>query len=50
MRNKTVADGVTEITIEMELKNGNTGFVDKLSQVEGVHSAVLVSYNGDFAE
>ncbi len=50
VRNKTVADGVTEITIEMQLKNGNTGFVDKLSQVEGVHSAVLVSYNGDFAE
>ena len=50
VRNKTVADGVTEIIIEMQLKNGNTGFVDKLSQVEGVHSAVLVSYNGDFAE
>lgn len=50
VRNKTVSGGVTEITIEMHLKNGNTAFVDKLAQIDGVHSAVLVNYNGDFAE
>lgn len=50
VRNKSVAGGVTEITIEMQLKNNNTSFVDKISQVDGVHSAVLVNYNGDFAD
>lgn len=50
VRNKNVSGGITEITIEMQLKNTNTNFVDRIGQVDGVHSAVLVSYNGDFVE
>ncbi len=50
VRNKSISGGVTEITIEMQIKNGNTTFVDKISQIDGVHSAVLVNYNGDFAD
>ena len=50
VRNKSVSGGVTEITIEMQLKNNNTSFVDKIAQIDGVHSAVLVNYNGDFAD
>lgn len=50
VRNKSVSGGITEITIEMQLKNNNTSFVDKIAQIEGVHSAVLVNYNGDFAD
>lgn len=50
IRNKNVAAGVTELTIELVLHNNNTTFVDRLAQIPGVHSAVLVNYQGDFAD
>lgn len=46
---KTVtADGI-ELTCEVQLKGNDSGFVSALSGVEGVRSASLVSYNGQFA-
>lgn len=30
------------------MKDPDTGFVDPLAGLEGVQSAVLVSYNGDY--
>lgn len=50
LRNKTVRNGKTELTLEMKIKKGNTAFVDDLSSISGVDNVVLVSYNGDFAE
>lgn len=47
---KTVtADGI-ELTCEVRLKDGNSGFVSALRGVDGVRSASLVSYNGQFAD
>ena len=48
IKTKTVgADGV-EVTAEIRLPDMTTGFVNRLAAIEGVRSAVLVSYNGDY--
>ena len=48
VKSKTVQSGAVELNLEVRLKNDNTDFVNELCQVPGVHSAVLVSYNGDY--
>lgn len=50
IKNKTVFKDSIELTLEMKLKNADTDFVAELSNIEGVHSAALVNYKGDFAE
>ena len=37
-----------ELNCEIRLRGGNTDFVNELATLEGVTSAVLVSYNGDY--
>ena len=37
-----------ELTAEISMKDGETAFVNALSALEGVSSATLVSYNGDY--
>ena len=37
-----------ELNLEVRLRDGGTGFVNDLSGLPGVESAVLVSYNGDY--
>ena len=39
---------MVELNYEIRLKDGGTDFVNELSGLEGVSSAVLVSYNGDY--
>ncbi len=48
IKSKTVQDGQIELNYEVRLKSENTDFVTLLGQLEGVRSAVLVSYNGDY--
>lgn len=48
IKSKTVSRDNIEITIEVRLKNQETGFINELSQRDGVRSAVLVSYDGDY--
>ena len=50
LKNKTGTNGMTEMTMEMKLKNENTIFVTKISALEGVESCVLVEYAGDYAQ
>ncbi len=50
LKSKTVANGKTELTLELRKVGDNTSFVENLSNIEGVDSAVLVKYNGDYAE
>lgn len=47
-KGKTVRNGQVELNMEVRLKSENTDFVNRLSELEGVESAVLVSYNGDY--
>lgn len=48
IRSKTVRKEMIELQIDIRIKGDNTGFVNHLSAMQGVGSAVLVSYNGDY--
>ena len=48
VKSKTAQRGSVELNLEVRLKNTNTDFVNELSEIDGVRSAVLVSYNGDY--
>ena len=48
VKSKTVQKGNIELNLEIRLKEDNTDFVNELSEIEGIKSAVLVSYNGDY--
>ena len=48
VKSKSVQKGETELNMEVRLKSENTDFVNALSDIAGVYSAVLVSYNGDY--
>ena len=48
VKSKTARSGSVELNLEIRLKEDNTDFVTALSQLKGVRSAVLVSYNGDY--
>jgi len=48
IKSKTAQKGLVELNMEIRLIDDNTDFVNELSDIEGVESAVLVSYNGDY--
>ena len=48
VKSKSVQKGAIELNLEVRLKEEQTQFVNVLSEMEGVASAVLVSYNGDY--
>ena len=48
IKSKAARAGSVEINLEIRLQDGNTDFINELTQIEGVTSAVLVSYNGDY--
>ena len=48
VKSKSAQKGNLEINYEVRLKEDNTDFVIELSDLEGVNSAVLVSYNGEY--
>ena len=48
VKSKSAQKGSIELTYEVTLKNNSTEFITKLSEMDGVSSAVLVSYNGDY--
>ena len=39
---------MVEINAEVRMKDSDTDFINVLSEMPGVKSAVLVSYNGDY--
>jgi uncharacterized membrane protein YhiD involved in acid resistance len=48
VKSKTAQKGLIELNMEIRLKDDNTDFINVLSEMNGVSSAVLVSYNGDY--
>ena len=48
VKSKSAVKGAIEMNIEVRLKEDNTDFINILSEMPGVNSAVLVSYNGDY--
>ncbi|MHC1719344.1 MAG: DUF4956 domain-containing protein [Clostridiaceae bacterium] len=48
VKSKTVSAKGIELTVEVRLKDMSTDFINKIASAEGVHNAVLVSYNGEY--
>ena len=48
VKSKSAVKGAIEMNIEVRLKEDNTDFINILSEMPGVNSAVIVSYNGDY--
>ena len=48
VKSKSAQKGSLELTMEICLKSDDTDFINTISEMEGVRSAVLVSYNGDY--
>ena len=47
-KSKSAVKGAIEMNLEVRLKEDNTDFINTLSEMPGVNSAVIVSYNGDY--
>ena len=47
MKSKTAQRDGIELTMELRLKENETGFVEKFLRVEGVYDATLISHRGD---
>ena len=47
-KSKTARQGLVELSLEIRLKDDNTDFINEVSELAGVKSAVLVSYNGEY--
>ncbi|MGQ7279855.1 DUF4956 domain-containing protein [Brevibacillus thermoruber] len=50
LKSKTVRKELTELTVELRIRDDNTAFVNDFSALEGVKDVVLVSYNGEYAQ
>ncbi|MBQ9505312.1 MAG: DUF4956 domain-containing protein [Lachnospiraceae bacterium] len=48
VKSKTARKGSVEVNAEIRLNSDDTDFINELSELPGVESAVLVSYNGDY--
>ena len=48
IKSKTVTKDLTEVNYEVRLIDDNTDFINTLTTMDGVQSAVMVSYNGEY--
>ena len=48
IKSKRVGPEGTEVTVDIRLKNEDTAFMHQLNAQDGVRSAVLVTYNGEY--
>ena len=48
VKSKTVSQSGIELAVELRLPEMSTAFVNAVSSLDGVKSAVLVSYNGEY--
>ena len=48
VKSKSVQKDMIELNIDVRLKNDNTDFINRIIEISGVKSAVLVSYNGEY--
>lgn len=49
LKSKTVSSENIEITLELRLGGESTDFVNKITNLDGVKNAILVTYNGEYA-
>lgn len=48
LKSKSISKLGIELTYEVRIKEENTDFINKISELPGVTNAVLVSYNGEY--
>lgn len=48
VKSKSAQKGMIELNMEIRMKDDNTDFINVLAEMQGIQSAVLVSYNGDY--
>ena len=48
VKSKTVHAAGIEFTAELQTKNAGTAFVNRITELDGVENATLVSYNGEY--
>ena len=48
VKSKSAQKGRIELNLEIRLRDDDTDFINVLSEMPGIGSAVLVSYNGDY--
>lgn len=48
VKSKTASKGAVELNLDVRLKDCNTDSINELADMQGVTSAVLVSYNGEY--
>ena len=48
VKSKSASHGNIELNVEVRLRDDNTDFINILSEMPGINSAVIVSYNGDY--
>ncbi len=48
VKSKTVSRAGIELTAELRTKDAGTAFVNRISELQGVKNATLVSYNGEY--
>ena len=48
VKSKSAQKGAVELNMEIRMREENTDFINILSEMNGINSAVLVSYNGEY--
>ena len=48
VKSKSAQSGLVEVNLEVRLRDDNTDFINELSMMNGVNSASLVSFNGEY--
>lgn len=48
VKSKSAQKGRIELNLEVRMADDNTNFINKMAEMPGVTSAVLVSYNGEY--
>lgn len=48
VKSKSAQKGAVELNMEIRMREENTDYINILSEMNGINSAVLVSYNGEY--
>ncbi|MBN1378449.1 MAG: DUF4956 domain-containing protein [Gammaproteobacteria bacterium] len=49
IKSKTVSDSSTELTLELRVKGGDTSFINKLREENGINRVTMVAYDQDMS-
>ncbi len=50
LKSKSVRNGFTEVTLEINIVDDNTAFMKIIDNIQGVQTCSLVNYTGDYAQ